>query len=123
MNRGGSNRIGWNARGGTDSDHFQLAMEQSERNNPDSNYWRDLAQIGFDDIKALLKDDYKLWAEMTWPRDEINTHNWKEIYTTLKQALNAGKDALLDSLECRCYGVAGQYCKVCEAQKRLTYGG
>jgi hypothetical protein len=114
MNRLGSNRVGWNARGGTVADDLAIILETG----PDSPQWRYRAEAELRMVSSLLGDDYHLWAEMTWPGNTINRKTWREIYNACHAALSAGIEALDQMLTCTCLPDRDA-CPVCKAHARM----
>lgn len=109
-----THRYGWNTRGGSVRDDMENAREQSEKLNPNSDYWEQLALVEIEKLQAYLGDSYDLWAEMQEP-----SFVWKNTYEHCHQTLATPLANVLAELECTCNGVTGP-CKVCQAYARMN---
>ena len=87
--------------------------------NPESNHWEAQAQQAQRRLAELLgPDDYRLWAEITWPGETIDGRSWQQIFDTCQFALDH-KDAMYQTLECTCNPAGiGARCSVCQAHAR-----
>lgn len=69
-------------------------------------------------VDLIGENNYRLWAEITWPGISIQKCTWSEILETAHEAIWLGKYALLSELECTCKD--GDLCKVCRAWARVV---
>lgn len=112
-------RSGWNQRGGSIRDDIRHTREQLERAYPDSLYWRTEANVVQQKLADYLgTENYRLWAEMTWPGASIDECSWQSIYDTSLEAWNV-KEHIFEMLECTCTPIS-QPCRVCQAMARLS---
>lgn len=78
-----SNRVGWNARGGSTGYWLQQAFEQAARRDPDGYYWQNETQnIKLALIEQMGQDEFEQWAESVYPGDSIDAVTWEQICGT-----------------------------------------
>lgn len=83
--------------------------------NPNSSYWKDMADRELDKVAVLLgEDDYAVWVELTWPGDLLELRTYKEIFETARNSHSE------EEMVCSCNGVTALR-NVCQAQARVSY--
>ncbi len=88
--------------------------------DPNALYWRILAvQKGLELGEVIGSDNAHIWAEMTWPGDSIDSLTYKQVAEGYIAAIELGKDALLDMLECTCREDRPMCCEPCRAAARI----
>jgi hypothetical protein len=76
----GSNRYGWNARGGTVAQQLENARYQTELLDPDSYHWKNKANNWrFALIELMGEAAFLEWADRLFPGDSIENATWQEI--------------------------------------------
>ena len=76
----GSNRYGWNQRGGSDAQRAKEALIQSQINDPDSEYWQGRAKTMQKFLISSMGDEgYQEWADLQFIDDSIEP-TWKDLY-------------------------------------------
>ena len=87
--------------------------------NANSRHWEDQARAVQSRLAELLGDDFRLWAEIIWPGEGINSQSWKQIHDTCQWALDH-QEATNQTLECTCNPAGiGAPCPVCRANARI----
>lgn len=77
----GSNRYGWNQRGGTNKQLLENARYQSEILNPDSRHWENKTWAVQEKlVEKMGAAEFEAWAERLFPGDSIDDATWKEIF-------------------------------------------
>ncbi len=98
----------------------QAVRYNPEKFDPNSVYWRMLAEWKGLELGELIgKENSHIWAEMTWPGDTINALTYQQAAQGFISALDLGKDALLDMLECTCREDRPICCEPCRAAARI----
>lgn len=101
---------GFRTPGGTAREQIAVQMEQEE-----TNAMRECSKLA----DLIGDNNYRLWAELTWPGISIQQCTWQDIYETIHKAIWLGKYALLSELECTCKP-DGDLCRVCRAWARVV---
>ena len=101
---------GFRTPGGTAREQLAVQMEQAE-----AKAIREINKL----IAMIDENNYRLWAELTWPGESIQKCTWDEIRSTAHKAIWLGKYALLSELECTCKP-DGDLCRVCRAWARVV---
>ncbi len=111
----GSNRYGWNQRGGTDGEILRQAKEQSAILDPESLYWKNRAlNSGQNLADCMGTKDFQEWAERLLPGDSIDEISWEEIHelyegkfqrVQAEAAMGEGHDWEDDPKHCKMNGV------------------
>lgn len=86
-------------RGQTEGGHYTYRpLIQYEPNDfpPDSRFWKNTANFVMDQLRTILKNDYPIWAEITWPGTTIQSFSWRQIAQMSQAALNACKVQITD---------------------------
>ena len=84
--------------------------------NPDGDYW----QYGVQSLQIMLKEligaeNYRQWAELVWPADEMERLTWRDMYQQLDRTIEAifsGTTGLFNWADAAKYGdesVPGSY--------------